>query len=75
MDQGVLWLLNSWAYIFTIALRLNALIVASPEAIPGSSSNLAAVAQIHYADAGCDQGLACPPYENRKILSCTVYTK
>ena len=22
-----------------------------------------------YADAGCDQGLTCPPYENRRILA------
>ena len=47
----------------------------SPEAIPGSSSNLSNVAQLHYSDAGCGQGLACPPYENRRILSCTVCTK
>ena len=47
----------------------------SPEAIPGSSSLLNNLARFHYADAGCGQGLACPPYQDRRILSCTVCTK
>ena len=45
----------------------------SPEAIPGSSSHLNG-ALFYYVGATCN-GLDCPPYENNRILSCTVCTK
>ena len=47
----------------------------NPESVPGSSSDDNNVARVYYADAVCDQGLACPPYQSRRILSCTVCTK
>ena len=46
----------------------------SPEAIPGSSSNLNG-ALFYYISTSCNQGLDCPPYESNRILSCAVCTK
>ena len=45
----------------------------SPEFIPGSSSNVDG-ALLYYVGGNCN-GLACPPYESNRILSCTVCTK
>ena len=45
----------------------------NPEAIPGSSSNVEG-ALFYYVGGNCN-GLACPPYEDTRILSCTVCTK
>ena len=47
----------------------------NPEPILSSDSDDDNVARLYYADAVCDQGLACPPYQSRRILSCTVCTK
>ena len=45
----------------------------SPEVVPGSSSNVEG-ALFYYVGGNCN-GLACPPYESNRILSCTVCTK
>ena len=47
----------------------------SPEAVPGSDSTNFNSALIVYASASCSQGLACPPYEANRILSCSLCTK
>ena len=44
-----------------------------PEVIPGSSSHLNG-ALFFYTKATCN-GLACPPYQSHRTLSCTVCTK
>ena len=45
----------------------------NPEVIPGSSSNVEGA--LFYNVGGNCNGLACPPYEDTRILSCTVCTK
>ena len=45
----------------------------SPEVIPGSSSDVNGA--LFYCTGGNCNGLACPPYESNRILSCTVCTK
>ena len=45
----------------------------NPEVIPGTSANTDG-ALFYYVDTTCN-GLACPPYENGRILSCAVCTK
>ena len=45
----------------------------SPEAISGSSGDING-ALFYYVGAMCN-GLACPPYESSRILSCIVCTK
>ena len=47
----------------------------NPEVIPGTSSNTDG-ALFYYVGANPDcTGLACPPYETDRILSCAVCTK
>ena len=45
----------------------------TPEAVAESSAN-ANPALFYYTTTDCN-GLACPPYENNRILSCAVCTK
>ena len=46
---------------------------ANPEVIPGTSANING-ALFYYIISTCN-GLACPPYENNRGLSCAVCTK
>lgn len=46
----------------------------SPEVIPGTGGNTDGTL-FYYIASGCGHGLACPPYEDFRTLSCAVCTK
>ena len=46
----------------------------SPDSVPGTASNTNG-ALFYHVEAHCSSGMACPPYDRQKELTCAVCTK
>ena len=43
------------------------------ESVPGLSQNNLICSDAHHVETSCD-GLSCPPYEQKNVLTCVVCT-
>ena len=73
VDQSVLWLATSCLNIFTIDELNNVFVDSNMESITGSQNHIDG-GHFWHVEAHCN-GMAFPPYDNQKELTCVVCSK